>query len=48
MLQITYLGKLQKNEAWNSLSIPKDASKEFNDNKFSRGKHGGHYTDDLI
>lgn len=33
--QITYIAKMIKNEDWESLSIPKNKSKEFNQKKFS-------------
>lgn len=45
--QIVLLGRMQKKENWVSLSIPKGGSKEFNANKFSKGKHDGHFTDNL-
>ena len=45
--QIVYLGRMIKGVEWVSLSIPKGKSTEFNDQKFSKGKHKGHFTDDL-
>ncbi len=45
--QIVYIGRMIKGEKWQSLSIPKRKSSEFNQAKFSKGKHGGHFTDDL-
>lgn len=45
--QIVLLGKLVKAKDWESLSIPKGKSGEFNAQKFSQGKHGGHFTDEL-
>lgn len=45
--QIVYIGRMLKDEAWQSLSIPKGKSKEFNQAKFNKGKHGGHFTDDI-
>ncbi|WP_299104764.1 DUF1572 family protein [uncultured Tenacibaculum sp.] len=45
--QIVFLGKILKNESWKSLSIPKNASKAYNDNKFSKEKTRTHFTDDL-
>lgn len=45
--QIVYLGRMLKASEWNSLSIPKGGSKAFNDKKFAKGKHDGHYTDDI-
>ncbi|MDC8005659.1 DUF1572 family protein [Aureisphaera galaxeae] len=45
--QIVYVGRMLKGSAWKSLSIPKGESKTFNREKFSKGKHGGHFTDDI-
>lgn len=45
--QIIYLGTLIKGNSWQSLSIPKIQSKSFNKKKFNKGKHLGHFTDDL-
>ena len=45
--QIVYIGTLVKSKDWQSLSVPKGKSKEFNTEKFSKGKHGGHFTDDF-
>ncbi len=45
--QIVYIGRMIKGENWSSLSIPKGKSTEFNSNKFAKGKHKGHYTDDV-
>ena len=36
-----------KGKSWQSLSIEKGKSKEFNDTKFSKGKHKGHFTDEI-
>jgi len=44
--QIVYIGKLRAKE-WDSLSIPKGKSAEFNHNKFKKGKHDGHFSDDI-
>lgn len=46
--QIVYLGKMRKKSDWKSLSIPKGQSAAFNAEKNSKGKHGGHFTDDLM
>ncbi len=46
--QLVFLGKIIKSNEWKSLSIPKGKSTDFNNNKFSKGKHKGHFTDDLI
>lgn len=45
--QIVFLGKLLKGNQWESLSIPKGASKTYNQNKFSKTKERKHFTDDL-
>lgn len=45
--QIVYIGKMIKVEKWKSLTIPKGKSSEFNKEKFSKGKHTGHFSDDL-
>lgn len=37
--QIVYLAKLIKKTSWESLSIPKGQSSNFNQKKFSKGKH---------
>jgi hypothetical protein len=45
--QIVYVGRMLKDDAWVSLSIPKGKSSEFNQNKFAKGRHGGHFTDEI-
>ena len=45
--QILYIGKMLKEDQWKSLSIQKGKSNEFNRGKFSKGKHKGHFSDDL-
>ncbi len=45
--QIVFLGKLAKNENWESLSIPKGTSNAYNADKFSKPKRKEHFTDDL-
>lgn len=45
--QIVYIGRMIKGNNWKSLTIPKGKSTEFNKEKFSKGKHGGHFSDDL-
>ncbi|MBT8189400.1 MAG: DUF1572 domain-containing protein, partial [Bacteroidia bacterium] len=44
--QIVYLGRMIKSKNWISLSIPKGKSANFNTEKFSKGKHKGHFTDE--
>lgn len=45
--QIVYIGKMIKGESWKSLTIPKGSSSDFNKTKFSKGRHGGHFSDDV-
>lgn len=46
--QIVFVGKMLCNENWKSLSIPKAASKSYNDEKFAQPKHREHFTDEYI
>ncbi|MEZ5015682.1 MAG: DUF1572 family protein [Flavipsychrobacter sp.] len=46
--QIVYAAKLLKEEEWSSLSIPKNASAQYNEKKFSQEKGDRHFTDDLL
>ncbi len=45
--QMVYIGRMIQAEKWKSLTIPKGKSNEFNQNKFLKGKHKGHFSDDL-
>ena len=45
--QIVFLGKLIKEKNWQSLSIPKGKSKNYNKDKFSKDKGRRHFTEDL-
>lgn len=45
--QITFIGKMILNESWESLSIAKNASKYYNNNRFSKEKTRKHFTEDL-
>ncbi|MCB9261497.1 MAG: DUF1572 family protein [Flavobacteriales bacterium] len=45
--QIVFLGKMLKNEKWQSLSIPKGKSDSYNSEKFAKPKERKHFTDDL-
>lgn len=45
--QMVYFAKMIRSSNWKSLSIPKGESDEFNQVKFSKGKHGGNFTEDL-
>ena len=44
--QIVFIGKMASDN-WDSLSIAKGASKEYNSEKFSKPKRKEHFTDDL-
>jgi len=46
--QIVFIGKMLTNENWVSLSIPNGASKEYNQEKFSKSKSKQHFTDELV
>lgn len=45
--QIVYIGRMLKGENWQTMTIPKGKSAAFNQKKFSKGKHGGHFSDGL-
>jgi hypothetical protein len=45
--QIVYIAKMAVNENWESLSIPKNRSNDYNSRKFSQDKAKRHFTDDL-
>ena len=45
--QIVFIGKMSS-EKWDSLSIPKGNSKQYNGNKFSKPKAKGHFTDEYL
>lgn len=46
--QIVFIGRMIKNRDWQSLSIPKGKSTEFNAKKFAEKKHRGHFTDEFL
>ncbi|MEM9835127.1 MAG: DUF1572 family protein [Bacteroidota bacterium] len=46
--QIVYLGRIQKGQAWESLSVPKGTSKAYNQAKFTQTKARKHFTDEWI
>lgn len=46
--QIVLIGKQLKSEKWKSLSIPKGASKKYNQEKFSKAKERKHFTSEYI
>lgn len=45
--QIVFIGKMSA-EKWESLSIPKGNSNNYNADKFSKPKERGHFTDDFL
>ncbi|MBU2927234.1 DUF1572 family protein [Winogradskyella psychrotolerans] len=45
--QIVFIGKLIKGDQWETLSIAKDQSKAYNQDKFLQDKSRKHFTDDL-
>lgn len=46
--QIVFIGKLLKDAEWNSLSIPKNKSSDYNQNKFSSDRKKQHFTDEFL
>lgn len=46
--QIVYIAKICKSDAWQSLSIPRNKSKEYNQEKFSQEKGDRHFTDEWL
>lgn len=46
--QIVFIGKMILNEKWQSLSIPRNKSNQYNAEKFSAEKQRKHFTDDLL
>jgi hypothetical protein len=46
--QIVFIGKMIKGKDWESISIPRGKSQQFNADKFSKEKHEGHFTDDVL
>lgn len=46
--QIMYVGRMIKGTDWQSLSIPKGASKVFNAEKFSQDRKQQHFTDEFL
>lgn len=43
--QIVYIAKMLKTSEWNSLSIPRQSSATYNQNKFKQEKRIRHFTD---
>ena len=46
--QIVFIGKMIQNEKWQSLSIPRNKSNQYNAEKFFAEKQRRHFTDDLL
>lgn len=46
--QIVFYAKMLKQSEWNSLSIPKNKSGDYNADKFSKEKSNRHFTDDEL
>ncbi len=46
--QIVFIGKMLVEDKWQSLSIPKNKSKDYNSEKFSKPKQKGHFTDEFL
>ena len=46
--QMVFLGKMMKGDDWQSLSIAKGKSKEYNQEKFAQPKHKEHFTDEFL
>jgi len=46
--QIIFIAKMIKNDGWNSLSIPRNKSKDYNAGKFSEEKGVRHFTDEWL
>ena len=46
--QIVFYAKMLKSSEWNSLSIPKNKSNDYNADKFSKEKSLKHFTDDEL
>jgi hypothetical protein len=46
--QIVYISKLRSTKEWNSLSIPRNKSAEYNAGKFSQEKENRHFTDEWV
>ncbi|MGZ3902367.1 MAG: DUF1572 domain-containing protein [Bacteroidia bacterium] len=46
--QIVFIGKMIQNEKWQSLSIPRGNSHEYNKEKFSKEKGRTHFTDEYL
>jgi Protein of unknown function (DUF1572) len=46
--QIVFIGKMVCDENWNSLSIPRNKSAEYNADKFAKPQRKQHFTDEFL
>lgn len=46
--QIVFIAKMAASEPWQSLSIPRGGSDQFNTKKFEQPKERGHFTEDFL
>ncbi|MEI6411353.1 MAG: DUF1572 family protein [Bacteroidota bacterium] len=46
--QIVYIAKMQVDQNWQSLSIPRGGSSQYNEAKFNQPKAKGHFTDEFL
>jgi hypothetical protein len=46
--QIVFIAKMIKGESWESLSIPRNKSKDYNSGKFAQPKGERHFTDEFL
>ncbi len=46
--QIVYLGRLQRGQDWQSLSIPRGQSQAYNAERFAKAKSRSHFTDEFL
>src|SRR5690606_30034204 len=46
--QIVFYAKMLKDDAWSSLSIPRNKSNDYNADKFSKDKSRGQFTDEEL
>jgi len=46
--QIVFIGKMALDNNWETLSIARGKSNDFNANKFSQEKHKAHFTDEFL
>lgn len=46
--QIVYIGKMALDDRWNSLSIPRHQSQNYNQEKFAQPRERRHFTDEFL